>query len=316
MKDVAVLMATYNGGQFIRQQLDSLFAQSTQNFRLVVHDDGSTDETVSILQEYYESYKGRMEIIYGSAVGNAMGNFMYLLNEVEADYYFFCDQDDVWLPTKIEDTLKEIQDAECTSDRMSRTPVMVFTDMYVVDANLSVIDDSFIRYLGRDPKNVAYTQVLIDNPAAGTAMGFNRALRDKAVSCETVQWAHVPMHDAWLLEIASIFGIVRSIDKPMVYYRQTGNNIMGATTETTIDKVVRNTSELSQGFFAKKKAFIDEARLFAREILRLKDIPEDKLKVLNEFVHIGSKPKAYRMEFYRRHNFTRAKHNLWMRLWV
>ena len=147
-------------------------------------------------------------------------------------------------------------------------------------------------------------------------MCFNRALRDIAVSCDSVQWENVPMHDAWLLEIAAIFGSIASIDKPLVYYRQTGINTMGAVTETTAQKITRNTSDVTKGFFAKKKSFIAEARNFAREILRLRDIPEDKLKVLNDFVHIGSKPKLARINFYKKNNFTRAHNNIWMRLWV
>lgn len=314
MRDVAILLATYNGEQYIKQQLDSLFAQTYQNFRIVIHDDGSEDNTVAIINEYNERYPDRIEIIYGHSSGGAKTNFVYLLNEVEADYYLLCDQDDVWLPDKMERSLKKLHEME--AENSSKMPLIVFTDMYVTDANLNIIDDSFIRYLGRLPENTAYTQILIDNPAAGTTMCFNRALRDLAVSSKNVAWENVPMHDAWLLEVGAIFGKVDCIDKPLVYYRQTGHNTMGAVTESTSEKVVRNTKDVGSGLIAKKKAFINEARAFAREILRLKDIPEDKLKVLNEFVHIGTKPKLIRMKFYKENNFTRANHNLWMRLWV
>ena len=316
MKDVAVLLATYNGAKYIREQLDSLFEQSCQDFRLIIHDDGSTDETVSILEEYLNKYKDRIEIIYGHPTGSPKANFMYLLSQVEADYYFFCDQDDVWYPDKIKKSLDILIDTEMSAKHMSKEPVAVFSDMTVVDNELNIIDNSFIRYLGRSPKNIQYTQILIDNPAAGTTMCFNRTLRDIAISCDSVRWENVPMHDAWVLELGAIFGTVKAIDEPMVYYRQTGDNIMGAVTESTSEKVSRNAKDVSNGLLEKKKAFINEARIFAREILRLKDIPEDKLKVLNGFVHIGSKPKLYRINYYRKHNFTRAKHNLWMQLWV
>ena len=316
MKNVVILLATYNGQQYIRQQLDSLFAQTYQDFRIVIHDDGSTDETVNIINEYRDKYSDRIEIIYGHSCGGAKTNFMYLLSEVEADYYLLCDQDDVWLPEKVEKSIKVLHDIENEGGRHLLHPAIVFTDMYVVDENLNIIDESFIGYLGRSSKNTSYTQVLIDNPAAGTTMCFNRALRDIAISSKNVEWDNVPMHDAWLLEIATIYGNVRCIEKPLVYYRQTGHNTMGAKTESTSDKLLRNAREMRRGFFARKKAFIDEARMFAREILRLKDIPEDKLKVLNEFVHIGTKPKLIRMKFYRENNFTRARHNFWMRLWV
>lgn len=316
MKNIAILLATYNGGQYLRQQLDSLFAQTNHDFRIVIHDDGSTDDTIDIINEYRDRFPDRVELLYGNPKGSPMANFMYMLSEVEADYYFLCDQDDVWLPDKVQESLNALQVLLSEAKSAQPLPAIVFTDMYVVDKDLKIIDNSFIRYLGRDRNNIAYTQILIDNPAAGTTMCFNRSLRDIAISCDSVQWENVPMHDAWILEIAAIFGRVASIDKPLVYYRQTGSNTMGAVTESTRQKVARNTSDMGGGFFAKKKAFIAEARGFAREILRLRDIPEDKLKVLNDFVHIGSKPKLARINFYKKNNFTRAHNNIWMRLWV
>ena len=106
MKNIAILLATYNGGQYLREQLDSLFAQTNQDFRIVIHDDGSTDNTVEIINEYKEKYPERIEVLDGKPKGTPKANFMYLLSEVEADCYFFCDQDDVWLPTKVEESLK------------------------------------------------------------------------------------------------------------------------------------------------------------------------------------------------------------------
>ena len=312
MENVVILLATFNGDKYLKQQLDSLFNQTNQNFRLVVHDDGSTDNTIEILQEYHDKYPERVEIIYGNPCGGPKANFIYLLSEIEADYYFLCDQDDVWLEDKVQkslDALRELKEG-------GKEPTAIFTDMYVVDAEMNTLSDSFIRYIGRDPQNIAYTQILIDNPAAGTTMCFDRELRDLALSCDSIQWENVPMHDSWLLELAAVFGKVGCIDEPLVYYRQTGANTMGAQTETIAEKVNRNLHDTTEGFFAKKKAFINEARLFAREVVRLKDIPEDKLVTLTNFIHIGSKPKLSRMKFYRENNFTRAHHNLWMRLWV
>ncbi|WP_294241521.1 glycosyltransferase family 2 protein [Pseudobutyrivibrio sp.] len=312
MKNIVVLLATYNGSQYLREQLDSIFAQSFQDFRLVVHDDESTDDTAAIINEYYEKYPDRIEIIYGNRLGSAKANFIYLLNKSEADYYFLCDQDDVWLPDKMQKMMDAMMETVSGDDTV---PAAVFTDMYVVDDKLSIMSDSFIRYIGRSPKNIAYTQILIDNPAAGTAMCINRSLRDIAISKKSINWEYVPMHDAWLLELAAIFGEIKYIDEPLVYYRQTGYNTMGAETETTMDKIRRNMED-TKGLIEKKKAFINEARSFAREVLKLENIPEDKLKVLSDFVNISTRPKLFRIKFYREKNFTRAHHNLWMRLWV
>lgn len=313
MKKVVVLLATYNGQQYLREQLDSIFNQTFQDFRLVIHDDDSSDESPEIIQEYYEKYPDRVEIIYGQRCGSAKANFLYLMDMVEADYYFLCDQDDVWLPEKMEKMMGTMAE---TVDGNEAKPVAVFSDMFVVDANLSIMDSSFIRYIGRSPKNIAYTQILIDNPAAGTAMCINKSLRDIAISKKSINWEYVPMHDAWLLELAAIFGTVSYVDEPLVYYRQTGHNTMGASTESTLDKIGRNIDDANKGFLGKKKAFINEARAFAREVLKLENIPEDKLKVLSDFVNIGTKTKLSRIRFYRENNFTRAHHNIWMRLWV
>ena len=316
MKDIAVLMATYNGGQYIRQQLDSLFSQTRQNFRLVIHDDGSTDDTIQVLNEYKGKYPDRIEILPGQPTGGAKTNFIYLLKEVEADYYLLCDQDDVWLQDKIEKSMDALLEMEQANNPKSEKPAIVFTDMYVVSHDLTKIDDSFIRYIGRDINNVCYTQILIDNPAAGTTMCFNRSLRNIAVSSNAICWDNVPMHDSWLLEIGALYGMVKGLNIPLVYYRQTGSNIMGAVTESVSSKVQRNARDVACGFLEKKRAFINEARLFAAEILKLSDIPQDKERILKEFVSIGSKSKLIRQKFYKDNNFTRAHHNFWMRLWV
>ena len=320
MKEIVILLATYNGEKYIRQQLKSLFEQTNQNFRLVVHDDGSSDATAQIINEYRDKYPDRIEIFYGNSCGGPKENFLWMLGRVEADYYLFCDQDDVWLPEKLQRSMDALASEEDNyrSSKEEVPPVCVFTDMRVVDEELNTLSDSFIRYIGRVPENTAYTQILIDNPAAGCTMCFNRALRDLVVDlAPSVDLNNIPMHDAFVLEIAAIMGKVVAIDEPLAYYRQTGHNAMGAVTESESDKASRNIEDLKQGnIFQKKKAFVEESRLFAAEILKADWLPKDKKNVLLRFSTIGEKGKLKRMSFYSKNNFTRAHHNLWFRLWV
>lgn len=320
MKEIVILLATYNGEKYIRQQLKSLFEQTNQNFRLVVHDDGSSDATAEIINEYRDKYPERIEIFYGNSCGGPKENFLWMLGRVEADYYLFCDQDDVWLPEKLQRSMDALASEEDNyrSSKEEVPPVCVFTDMRVVDEELNTLSDSFIRYIGRVPENTAYTQILIDNPAAGCTMCFNRALRDLVVDlAPSVDLNNIPMHDAFVLEIAAIMGKVVAIDEPLAYYRQTGHNAMGAVTESESDKAARNIEDLKQGnIFDKKKAFVEESRLFAAEILKAEWLPKDKKNVLLRFSTIGEKGKLKRMSFYSKNNFTRAHHNLWFRLWV
>ncbi len=321
MKDTAILLATYNGQEYLRQQIQSLFDQTNQNFRLVIHDDGSTDGTTDIINEYRDRYPDRIEVFYGNSCGGPKENFLWMLGRVEADYYLFCDQDDVWLPEKLDISVRALAEQEHllkVKDSASETPVCIFTDMYVTDESLNKISDSFIRYIGRLPENHAYTQILIDNPAAGCTMCFNRALRDLVLKLvPDIDLKNIPMHDAFVLEIAAIMGKVVAIDKPLAYYRQTGHNAMGASTESDSDKADRNLSDFKEGnLFEKKRAFVQESRLFANEIIKADWLPRDKKNVLLRFSQIGEKGKLRRMRFYAKNNFTRAHHNLWFRLWV
>ena len=310
MKDIVVLLATYNGSEYLKQQLDSLFKQTFSDFRIVVHDDGSSDATLDIINTYRNNYPEKIELLYGDSLGSPKANFLWMLTQVEAEIYFFCDQDDVWHETKIEKSLYALGKIN--------TPACVFTDMWVTDESLNVLSDSFIRYIGRTPDNTAYSQILIDNPAAGTTMCFNRALRDLVVELlPEIDINNIPMHDALVLALADIMGQVIAIDEPLVYYRQTGHNTMGATTETDSDKRNRNVADLKDGsIFAKKKAFVMEARLFAAELSKADFIPVDKKNILIRFAEIGRKSKIKRMSFYKKNNFTRAHHNVWFRLWV
>ena len=310
MKDIVVLLATYNGSEYLKQQLDSLFKQTFSDFRIVVHDDGSSDATLDIINTYRNNYPEKIELLYGDSLGSPKANFLWMLTQVEAEIYFFCDQDDVWHETKIEKSLYALGKIN--------TPACVFTDMWVTDESLNVRSDSFIRYIGRTPDNTAYSQILIDNPAAGTTMCFNKALRDLVVELlPEIDINNIPMHDALVLALADIMGQVIAIDEPLVYYRQTGHNTMGATTETDSDKRNRNVADLKDGsIFAKKKAFVMEARLFAAELSKADFIPVDKKNILIRFAEIGRKSKIKRMSFYKKNNFTRAHHNVWFRLWV
>ena len=312
MNEIVVLLATYNGQEFLKEQLDSLLAQSFQNFKIVIHDDGSCDDTPSIIADYKKEHPDRILVLQGKATGCAKNNFLWMLKEVEADYYFLCDQDDVWHKDKIKKSLEAIESMDADG------PACVFTDMFVTDDSLQVLSDSFVAYIGRSMANTAFGQILIDNPAAGCTMCLNKSLRDLTLqTMECIDISNIPMHDAFILEIASLAGQIFPIREPLVFYRQTGHNAMGATTETDADKTNRNISDIKSGtIFQKKKAFVKEARVFAGEMAKAPWLSVDKKDILIRFSKIESKSKFKRISFYRKHNFTRAGHNLWFMLWV
>lgn len=306
--DIAVLMATYNGREYLDEQLRSLLKQTVSDFTIYIHDDDSTDGTVKLLNEFVAKYPDRIVLVDGQPCGSAKANFWYLLSQVEADVYFFCDQDDVWLPKKVEKSLRRLESlqGECRC---------VFTDMRVVNGDLQEIDSSFLHYNGRNPYEQRYQRILIDNPAAGTTMCFDRALRDLAMSAD-FDLSGIEMHDGFLLAMAALCGTTAYIDEPLVLYRQHAANDMGAAkSETRLQRIQRNVSDIISGkFVANKKEFLSLSRNAAKELAKIPNLPIRDKKILRTYANLEKLPKLKRIKFMKKYGFNRAKHTWWMYL--
>ena len=114
-KKIYILLATYNGEKYLKEQLDSLFEQTNQHWTLWIHDDNSKDNTISIIKEYQSKYPNKIKFLDDNiSTGGAKENFTYLLENIDDDYehIMFCDQDDVWLEDKIDITLKKMLEIE------------------------------------------------------------------------------------------------------------------------------------------------------------------------------------------------------------
>ena len=222
MSNIEILLGTHNGAKFLNYQIESILSQSYTNWKLLVHDDNSTDRTVDILRHYASLYPNKIIFIDDNlSFGNASKNFAFLLENATADYIMFCDQDDIWLPNKIELTLKKMQEIEKT---YINTPILVHTDLKVVDQNLAILSDSYWSYQGIDPKYDTLNRLLIQNIITGCTMMINRQLAQMALPIPK----DVIMHDWWIGLVASAFGKIVYIDKPLIFYRQHANNDTGA----------------------------------------------------------------------------------------
>jgi glycosyltransferase involved in cell wall biosynthesis len=137
-------MSTYNGERYLNQQLDSILAQSVSEWQLFIRDDGSTDSTLDLLQKYANNHPKKIHIITDGENLGACKSFERLLQlHGNADYIAFADQDDVWLPDKIELSLRTIKQAE---QQYPNLPIVVHTDLQVVDEHLNEISPSFWQY--------------------------------------------------------------------------------------------------------------------------------------------------------------------------
>ncbi|MBQ2777175.1 MAG: glycosyltransferase family 2 protein [Peptococcaceae bacterium] len=224
---IEILMATYNAERFLRAQLDSILNQTNQDWKLIVRDDCSSDNTVEILQEYQEREPDRIQLIQSEhPSGSAQNNFFWLMQywkkHGQADYAMFADQDDVWLEEKIECTIEKMHWLE--GQYGTEIPLLVHTDLAVVDEALSILNNSLFDMHNMDSNRNQLNNILVQNIVTGCTVMINRSLIKMV--CEIPK--HAVMHDMWLALIAAAFGHIGFIDRATMLYRQHGQNVKGA----------------------------------------------------------------------------------------
>ena len=210
---VDILMATYNGEAFVEEQVQSIIGQSFTDWRLLIHDDGSTDNTVNILRRLMQE-DDRIQLLEdGICHFGVARNFIHLVNSSSAQYCMFCDQDDIWLPNKIEEMLGEIK-------RYSQEiPQVVYSNAYLWTSQKGIISDkNTLTY----PTTLRQT-LFLNTGIQGAAAIFNRKMCDR-IGEELCFYA---MHDHVLLLAGICFGEVHYLHKSLMYYRQHENNLTG-----------------------------------------------------------------------------------------
>lgn len=244
---VDILMATYNGEKYLSQQLDSIINQDFKDWKLFIRDDGSTDGTEDVINKYLKKYPDKIEVIKDKTKNLGVKlNFGELMKYSRSKYCMFSDQDDVWLPNKISMTLKRMMDLEEFYD--IQKPILIHTDLKVVDKDLQLINRSFWNYMNIDPKRNNLNKLLVKNTVTGCTMMVNSPLK-KIVS-------EIPkecvMHDHWISLVASICGVIESIYAPTILYRQHGNNQVGANKISFLKKIVKYSKDLKFEFYTEQ----------------------------------------------------------------
>ena len=237
MPKVAIMMATYNGARFVEEQIESIIAQTFREWTLYIRDDGSTDDTLRIIERYARDYEGKIvviddpSIVGGSSKANFAGIHAWVTENDPSDYYMFSDQDDVWLSNKVEITLKKMIEVE----RRGHCPVLVHTDLQVVDENLDVLGESFFRYRALNPDFTDLPHLLIQNNVTGCTMCWNKELN----ALLDLTSKNVAMHDWWITLAASVFGSISYVPQATILYRQHGSNVVGATRVNTLGFILK-----------------------------------------------------------------------------
>jgi glycosyltransferase involved in cell wall biosynthesis len=299
MATIDILLATYNGSPYLGELLESLESQTFQDWRLVVRDDGSSDDSLEIVRAWARRRRQPVEII-SDALGplGACGSFAALMEHSRSPYFALCDQDDVWLPAKLAELLAIMREAE--TRRGAETPILAHSDLSVVDAQLRPIHPSLNRYVQiRDPPaGQPWRVVLVSNIVTGCASMGNSALRRTALPIPP----EAAMHDWWLALVAATFGEIVYLAEPTVLYRQHSVNSVGAGSWSLPGVMLRLLTS-PRAHIGKAVSNVrrsqDQAAVFASRYSHM--LSSDVRAVLIGYGNIRAKPLPYRKAFLVRH---------------
>jgi len=218
--DIVILMAVFNGAQYLTTQMNSIISQSINNWTMIIRDDHSTDHSMKIIQSYLKE-KIILQKNYQGRLGAAKNFFNLITYHKKTAYCAFADQDDVWHPEKMTKQMMCMQKIESDTP----IPILIHTDMSVVDQFLNEINPSFMRYMHMHHESNNALQVLLtQNFVTGCTVLMNRPLLNMVLPIPK----EAVMHDWWVALCAATFGKIEYIDEPLVQYRQHNHNTIGA----------------------------------------------------------------------------------------
>lgn len=220
MEKIDILLATYNGEKFVKEQIESILNQTYENFNLIISDDASTDNTLNILEEY-EKKDTRIKVFKKEKNEGLINNFEFLLKNVTSDYFMFSDQDDIWKKDKIEKSINKLKE---------KNSGLVYTDLEIVDEKLNVIYPSYWKYKQIYKKIIKYNNfeaLYLNNFVTGcTILAKSKYIKDILPLPRNSKFV---LHDYWTALIISAKDKISYVEEPTIQYRQHKNNRVGSS---------------------------------------------------------------------------------------
>ena len=259
MEQIDILMATYNGEKYLREQIDSILEQTYSKIRLIISDDCSTDNTREIIKEYEEK-DSRVKVYYQQNNLGYVKNFEFLLTKVQSEVYMLSDQDDIWLPEKVENTYSFLKNNNAD---------LVFTDLMVVDEQENIISNSFnnLMKLTRKINKTINSKELVYlyNCVTGCTIMAKKEKLNEILPIPTIS-KHL-FHDHWIALVTSMNGKIAYLPEKLIKYRQHANNQIGAkhtiNKYKTIEEIRNHFIDVKLGIF---EAYIQNAQIFPEKI--------------------------------------------------
>lgn len=218
---IDVLLSTYNGEKYVIELLKSLENQTYKDFQVIIRDDCSKDNTIDIINEFIKVTPLKITLLTDNINLGPTKSFESLVKTSHSDYFMFCDQDDVWLPTKIENTYKKIKELE--EKQGEGLPYLVFSDLKVVDSSLNAISDSFFSLQKTNP-DVCHNiwKCIAISVVPGCTMLMNKQCKKYILPIPSFR-----VHDHWAICNIAYYGKCDYISEPTILYRIHSNNTIG-----------------------------------------------------------------------------------------
>lgn len=297
---ITVLMAAYNGEKYIEKQIESILNQTETDWKLVIQDDCSSDATYQIASRYAQKHPNKITAVKRvKNSGSAANNFFSMLTYADGDYVMFCDDDDVWLPNKIEKSMEMMRKEEQKNG--TDKPVLVHSDLVVVDENLNILSRSMFQRQNLDAKRCRLNHILVQNIVTGCTMAVNRSLVRMVAKAEMPEKAI--MHDWWFALIAAAFGTIAFVDTPTVLYRQHGKNAVGAKNANSITYNFKRLIQPMQAKIALNNTYL-QAQEFMEYYSRMLD--EKSLRLVKDFATIPYLSKIQKIRMLHKHGFWKS----------
>jgi len=220
-----VILATYNGERYVREQVESILAQSVKPSRIIIRDDGSTDDTLTVLQALKAESQIDIDIIHDGLNLGYIKNFEKLTEYVTADFVFFSDQDDIWVENKAETLLAVFSNQSHAN--------VVFSDAWLINNTMERLGTLW-QHVNFTPANgdIRLDKILINNVVTGATMAVRKGFLDTVMPFP----AKIP-HDYWLASNACALGSLVPVEDKLILYRQHENNQIGAKKSTFAGKL-------------------------------------------------------------------------------
>ncbi|HAS3607711.1 TPA: glycosyltransferase family 2 protein [Vibrio cholerae] len=220
-----VILCTFNGDSFIDAQLESILLQEQRPKKIIISDDGSTDETIRIARDIFDKHGFENYQFVKGPMSGVVRNFFEALKYCTSEFVFLSDQDDIWVSSKVTIYLEKVK----SLDLDSQIPQLYFSDANLIDECGQLFHNSFFGYQGIDPACIQDGSILYRNCVQGATILLNDSLRKEVLrSLEIISCDSIAMHDWWIALLACSMGRAVFIEEKLIKYRQHRGNLVGA----------------------------------------------------------------------------------------